>query len=271
MPWFPDFAAAAELMRRETRAAEQADPVGQYLTALNDGDAHALEDVWPGQVVIFDPKAGEVRGHRELRKFLRTSRDLLARRRASTEIVAATTAGGRAVVELMAQLDDGVRWPVAVVAESPDDRTVVFRTYFSRHPLDGRSHLRPAILEPAPLVPGDVAGRFQEAVAAGDVAGTVRLFAPDGYLRDPLDGTYRGAADLDAYFCRIFAAGGPGIETCVVTDDGVRCALEQTFVRWGGRELPPQAGLVVHERDTTGLLAAVRVYDDFQLPAELTR
>ena len=27
MPWFPDFVAAAELARRETRAAGQADPV----------------------------------------------------------------------------------------------------------------------------------------------------------------------------------------------------------------------------------------------------
>jgi hypothetical protein len=33
MPWFPDFANAVELVRRQTRAAGQADPVGQYLTA----------------------------------------------------------------------------------------------------------------------------------------------------------------------------------------------------------------------------------------------
>jgi hypothetical protein len=28
MPWFPDFVSAAELARRQTRAAGQADPVG---------------------------------------------------------------------------------------------------------------------------------------------------------------------------------------------------------------------------------------------------
>ena len=28
MPWFPDFVAAAELARREIRAAGRADPVG---------------------------------------------------------------------------------------------------------------------------------------------------------------------------------------------------------------------------------------------------
>jgi len=36
MPWFPDFAGAVELARKQTRAAGQADPVGQYFTALNE-------------------------------------------------------------------------------------------------------------------------------------------------------------------------------------------------------------------------------------------
>jgi hypothetical protein len=61
MPWFPDFVSAVQLARRRTRAAGLADPVGQYFTALNKGDTHALEDVWPGEVVIYGPHAGEVR------------------------------------------------------------------------------------------------------------------------------------------------------------------------------------------------------------------
>src|SRR4051794_26616040 len=71
VPWFPDFVAAVELARRETRAAGLADPVAQYLTALEEGDASKLEAVWPGRVVIYDPRAGDVRGHRELRRFVR--------------------------------------------------------------------------------------------------------------------------------------------------------------------------------------------------------
>jgi hypothetical protein len=54
--------------------------------------------------------------------------------------VATTCVGGRAVVELLAHLGDDERelvWPVAV-AESPDDRSVVFRTYCSQYPVDGR-------------------------------------------------------------------------------------------------------------------------------------
>ena len=41
MPWFPDFVGAVELARSQTRAAGRADPVGQYLTALSDGDPQA--------------------------------------------------------------------------------------------------------------------------------------------------------------------------------------------------------------------------------------
>src|SRR4051812_10246586 len=164
MPWFPDFVGAVELVRRQNRSAGRADPVVPYLTALNSGDASALEDVWPGEVVVHDPRAGEVRGHRQLRRFVRRNESWLADRRARTEMVASTCAGGRAVVELLAHLDGDGRapaWPVAVVAESPDDSSVVFRTYCSQWPVDGQRHLRPPILGPAPVHPGDVVGRYQ--------------------------------------------------------------------------------------------------------------
>ena len=107
MPWFPDFASAVELARRQTRTAGVADPVGEYFTALNQGDAHALETVWPGEVVIYDPRAGEVRGHRQVRRFISRNLSWLAGLNARTERVAATSAGGRAVGELLAHLDHG--------------------------------------------------------------------------------------------------------------------------------------------------------------------
>jgi hypothetical protein len=78
MPWFPDFIGAVELARRQTRAAGLADPVGQYLNALSHGDNRALETMWPGEVVIYDPHAGEVRGHRQVRRFIRNNLSWLA-------------------------------------------------------------------------------------------------------------------------------------------------------------------------------------------------
>ena len=181
--------------------------------------------------------------------------------------------GGRAVVELLAHMDhDGreLAWPVAVVAESPDARSVVFRTYCSQWPVDGRRHVRPPVLGPGQARPGDVVGRYQDALAAGDTEAVVSTFAPDGYFRGPFGphDAYRGTAELHSFYARCFSAGGGiALQQCAMTDDGVRCALEYNCVRWGSHDLPPQAGLGVFERGPDGLLAAARVYDDVDPPA----
>ena len=272
VPWFPEFASAAALARKQTRAAGQADPVGQFFTALNRGDARALETLWPGEVVVHDPRAGEIRGHKQLHRFIAQNKSWLAGHQARIETVASTTVGRRAVVELLAHLaDDGrdVVWPVAVVAESPDERSVVFRTYCSQWPVDGRRHLRPPILQPGPDRPGDVVGRYLAALDTGDAEAMVSTFAPDGYFREPIGphNTHRGAPELRSFFAMCFSAGGGiGLQDCAVTDDGVRCALEYNCVRWGSHDLPPQAGIGVFERGPDGLLAAARVYDDVEAP-----
>jgi hypothetical protein len=277
MPWFPDFASAVELARQQTRAAGLADPVGEYFAALNQGDTHALETVWPGEVVIYDPRAGEVRGHHQVRQFISHNLSWLAGLHARTESVAATYADGRAVVELLAHLDHRGRelvWPVAVVAESPDDLSVVFRTYCSQWPVDERRHIRPPVLKPGQARPGDVVGRYQDALAAGDAEVVVSTFTPDGYFRGPFGPghAHRGTAELRSFYTACFSAGGGiGLEHCAVTDDGVRCALEYNCLRWGSHDLPPQAGLGVYERGPDGLLAAARAYDDVEPPIELER
>jgi hypothetical protein len=277
MPWFPDFVGAVELARRQTRSAGQADPVGQYVAALNKGDTHALEVVWPGEVVVYDPGGGEIRGHKQLRSFVRRSRSLLAARRARIETVAETVIRGRAVVELLVQLDfDGrqVAWPVAIVAESPDDRSVAFRSYFSRWVVDGRRHVRPPVLRPGPAHLGDVVGRYQGALDAGDTDVVVSTFTPDGYFREPIGPPFvhRGASELRLFFSRCFSAGGGiGLQHCRVTDDGVRCAVEYNCIRWGSHELPHQAGIGVYERGADGLLVAARVYDDVEAPVRFNR
>jgi ketosteroid isomerase-like protein len=277
MPWYPDFVSAVELAREQTRAAGQADPVAQFFNALNTGDARSLEKAWPGEVVIYDPRAGEVRGHRQLRQFVRNNKEFMTERHARAETVASTAVGGRAVVEFLLHLEgDGreLSWPVAVVAESPDDRSVVFRTYCTQWPVDGRRHLRPPVLEPGPVRPGDVVGRYQAALDAGDADAVVSTFEPEGYFRGPFgpEYTHRGPGELRSFFTDCFSAGGGiRLQDCAVTDDGVRCALEYNCVRWGSHDLPPQAGIAVYERGPDGLLAAARVYDDVEAPLKHAR
>jgi ketosteroid isomerase-like protein len=272
MPWFPDFVSAVELVRRQTRAAGQADPVAQYFAALQQGDTSELETVWPGEVVVHDPRAGEVRGHKQLRQFVRANQTWLAGQHARIETVASLCVDGRAVMELVAHLTrDGqeVAWPVAVVAESPGDDSVVFRSYCSQWPVDGRRHVRPPVLGPGSAEPGDVVGRHQAALRAGDTDAIVGTFASDGYFRDAVDAryTHRGTAELASYFARCFGAGGGiALQHCTVTDDGVRCAVEFNCLRWGSHDLPPQAGIGIYERGPDGLLAAVRSYDDVEPP-----
>jgi hypothetical protein len=64
---------------------------------------------------------------------------------------------------------------------------------------------------------------------------------------------------------------GIGLQHCAVTDDGMRCAVESNFIRWGSHDLPPQAGIGVYERGPGGLLAASRIYDDVQAPGGPSR
>jgi hypothetical protein len=106
--------------------------------------------------------------------------------------------------------------------------------------------LRPPILAPVAAHPGDVVGRYQAALAAGDAEAAVATFEPDGYYREPMGPSfaYRGARELGGFFSTCFGAGGGiGRQHCAVTDDGVRCALEYNCVRWGSHDLPPQAGI----------------------------
>jgi SnoaL-like domain len=273
MPWFPDFVAAAEMVRRDLRTSGQADPVAQYLMALTEGNPHELETAWPGHIVVQDPYAGEVRGHRHLRDFVRASHAFLADRLVDAERVASTSSGSRAAVEVVAHLKlDGepVTWPVAVVAESTDDQSVTFRTYGSQWPVVGRRPVRAPILESGHSAePGGVVGRYLAAFGAGDTDEVVRTFTADGYLQEPIGphALHRGPGELRDYFAASFGTGGGmDLECCSVTDDGVRCAVEFNCVRWGGQPVAAQAGLVVFERNGEGRLKSARFYDDVQAP-----
>jgi hypothetical protein len=145
---------------------------------------------------------------------------------------------------------------------------VVFRTYCSQLPVDHHRHIRPPILPPADLQPGDVVGRHLAALQAGDTDAIVGTFTAQGYVREPVEAQlHRGAHELCTYFDRCFSTGGGvDLQHCTITDDGMRCVLEYNCVKWGRHPIAPQAGLSVYERSPDGLLAAARLYDDIAAP-----
>ena len=170
--------------------------------------------------------------------------------------------------------DDGgrVELPVAIVADRNPDRTVkAIRVYHSLWPLTGEHRIRPPLLPEDPSLHAEGApGDYQRALAEGELEGILATFEPDGYAREPSGAAYlhRGVEELRELYSHLFAnGGGIGLEHCTLTDDGVRCAIEYNCVRWGVTEIPPQAGVAVYERGSSGLLAAARIYDDVEPPA----
>ena len=119
------------------------------------------------------------------------------------------------------------------------------------------------------IVVPDVVGEYQRALAAGDLEAVLATYEEDGYAREPSGGEYlyRGKEKLREVYSAMFANGGITVEFCTLTDDGVRCAIEYNCVRWGVTDIPPQAGVAVYERGSSGLLSGGRIYDDVEPPS----
>jgi hypothetical protein len=200
----------------------------------------------------------------------------LRERDAVVENVALTRTPTRTVEEVVLHLlpDSGgrVELPVAIVSDRNPDRTLkAIRVYHSMWPLTGEHRLRPPLLPEDPSLHAEgTPGAYQRALAEGDLRGILATFEPDGYAREPSGAAYlhRGAEELRELYEHMFANGdGIPLEHYTLTDDGVRCAIEYNCVRWGVTEMPPQAGVAIYERGSSGLLAAARIYDDVEPPA----
>jgi SnoaL-like domain len=275
MPWMPEvfMAPIAESLRAE-EAAPTNDAV-PYYEGIMANEPDALIRSFAGQPRVDDPRVGYVEGVREFRAFVAGTADWLREHDAVVENVALTRTRTRTVEEVVLQLlaEDGIRveLPVAVVTDRNPERTIkMIRVYHSMWPLTGGHQVRERLLPRDPnIVVPDVVDEYQRALAAGDLDAVVATYEEDAYAREPSGGEYiyRGKERLREVYSLMFANGGIQLEHCSLTDDGVRCAVEYNGVRWGLMELPPQAGVAVYERGSSGLLTAARIYDDVQPPA----
>ncbi len=277
MPWMPEvFTAPIAEARRVQGAISTNDAVPYYEGIMSDEPNALVRSFAARQPVLDDPRVGYVEGARGLSAFVSGTEEWLRERDAVVENVALTLTPTRTVEEVVLHLlaDDGgrVELPVAIVSDRNPDRTLkVIRVYHSMWPLTGEHLVRPPLL-PADLElhPEGVPGDYQRALADGDLAGIVGTFELDGYAREPSGGAFlhRGAEALREVYAHLFAnGGGITVDHCTLTDDGVRCAIEYNCVRWGITDIPPQAGVAVYERGSSGLLAAARIYDDVEPPA----
>jgi hypothetical protein len=275
VPWIPELFSASVLERIRSQAREARATV-PYFAGLMSGETDALVRSFAGDPELHHPVRGRVKGRRAFKRFATETHAWLAERNAAVEDVDRIITPRRGVEEVVLTLDGNhgrIELPVAVAADRDDDaRSIELRVYFSTWPLTGGHAIRPPLLQPDPDVhEADVVGEYQRALAAGDTEAAVAAFEPDAYVREPAGAAYvhRGHDELRALYGLFFSSGGGiPLEHCTATDDGRACALEYNIVRWGRTDLPPEAGIAVYVRGTTGKLAIARIYDDSNPPLE---
>ena len=248
--------------------------LSEYFPFLIAGNLPGLRELFSAEPWIDDPRLGAIRGWPAFERFAAESRDWLRQIEARAGHTTLTSTPQRVIVERLLHLKAGgepVVLPVAAVGDVSGEGFLRLRVYHSLWPLNRRHSIRPPLLpnDPALKIPG-VIGRYQDALAAGDLEKILEQFEPDGYAREPSGGPYiyQGSEKLRQFYSLLFEGGaGIPLEHCTATDDGVRCAIEYNVTRLGGKPIPAQSGVGVYERGKNGLLAAARIYDDVDVPS----
>jgi hypothetical protein len=246
------------------------------MTALLAGQSDQLVRRLGDRATVDDPIFGRASGMPTVERYLREVAEWLAKHQGAFEKIAFTQGSDRDVTEgTLALTFEGrrVSVPVAVVAERRKEREVELRLYYSTGPIKGTHAVRGPLLpqDDEVVVPPPVAAHL-EALARGDLDAIVAAFQNGAAVRDP-SGSFHSRGDaggaLRAYYEKLLQGSGGdrvGVEILkgARADDGRTCALEYTVVRVHGKNVAPQAGLAVYERGESGLLSAVRVYEDLQ-------
>jgi hypothetical protein len=227
------------------------------------------------RATVDDPIFGRANGP-ALTRYLDEVAAWLSKRQGAYEKVAFVTGSDRDVTEGMLALTfEGrrVQVPVAAVAERRPEREVELRLYYSTQPINGAHAVRSPLLpqDDEVAVPPPVAAHL-DALARGDLAAVVASFEIGAVMRDSAGRTHvreEGGGPLQAFYSRLFSpsvgrTGGVVVLKGARADDGTTCALEYTAVRVRGKDVAPQAGLAVYERGESGLLRALRVYEDVE-------
>ena len=239
--------------------------------------AHRFDEViemFEGEPDIDTPLLGAVRGRTEFRQYLERERAWLLEQQPGARVLNVIESPERIVAEYVIDVQRGdsrIDLPVATVADRKGEHVTAVRVYHTTSRIRGMHVMRD------PLIPArevDLPVQFVlylQALEDADIDSVQKLFVPEGYIREPGGERFRhaGAAARKRYFEKALAGGGMRLNRCTATFDQTRCALEYICDRWGGRELDPQPGLALYEFDPSGLLRAVRLYDDVKRPGDV--
>ena len=240
--------------------------------------ANRFDDVigmFSGEPSIDTPLQGSMRGREPFAAYLQKERAWLIERQPGAEVLSTVTTDSLIVAEYVIFLSrDGaqIELPVAAVAVREGARVSTVRVYHTTWTISGMHTIRDPLIRPATVQLPAIVDRYMDALAKGDQEALLLLFTEDAYVREPSGSKYRheGPEGRRRFYRAALAAGGISLQHCTAAFDGRLCAVEYVCDRWGGTDLDPQPGVAIYEIDPSGLISAVRIYDDVRQPGSLS-
>ena len=272
MPWVPELFSAPVLQRFLDKQQRDTIVDVPFFDGLIAGETDALVGSFAGEPEVHHPVRGRIKGVKAFTAFVAEMSAWFAEHNVEVEDVERVVLSARGFEEVLLRVDgEGGPGRGAVRARRRSPGGGADRG--AAAVLVDRAADRPPHRPPAPAAarPGSAPGGRRRGVSAGARGGRPRGGPRDvragWYARAPTGAAFHGTEGLRAFFGRLFSnGGGIPLEHCAVVDDGRACALEFNVVRWGRTELPPQPGVAVYVRGSSGKLAAARIYDDADPP-----
>jgi len=242
-----------------------------YFPALVEGQLDPLAMRLGPHAALDDPLLGRATGMPEIKAHLAKAAGWLRERGAVYERSSLVVGTDRDVAEGSLAIRTEAHTivlPVAVVAERRRSREVELRLYYATRSVDSGSRPPRAPLVPAnellslPRMVSDHLG----ALGRGDLDGILACFETEGALRDAKGLFHRKAGGgMRVFYEQRYGLGQGGSAYRVrggSADDGRSCAVEFTLARVGDSAIDPRPGLAVYEIGDSGLLRALRLYEE---------
>ena len=239
--------------------------------ALLSNDLNQLSRRLGDRATFDDPQFGRATGGTALSETISRVSSWLAEHSGAFEATSSLAGPEHDVTDGVVSLQYGERTvslPIAVMVEKGREREIEIRLYYSLKAIraEGPPRAAPLPLQDEALSLPPPLSAYLEAVSRGDLEQIAASFE-SGATLSAGDGTvYSQKADgpsMKEYFSRLVSSeGGTTMSKRARVDDGRACAVEYVTTRLRGRDVVSIAGLAVYERGDSGLLRAVRSYDD---------